>query len=388
MRQLRSGTVYVRRWRHVLLVLAALLGIYGGGCRAELPERFVDPDDGQFDVSRHLLEYKGVLPVPIIITEPAVGYGGGLVGLFFDQPLGDALKSSLSETGKAIPPNITGVGGFKTENGSWGGLLGHHHTWERDRYRYLGGIGKAELTLDYYGLLGKPREYQLDGYGLMQQLLVRAGSSDWFLGARYAWLQVKPSFLTDVPADLDGPLQQEIRIGRLSFVADHDTRNNIFSPTRGHFAEAEFVAASPELGGTTRYQQVNVRGFDWQPIGRQVVLGLRGDLQFSYGDIPFFARPYIKLRGLPALRYQDMNAAVAEAELWWLATPRWSLLGFAGAGRDWGRRVGFSEAETVTAAGGGFRYLIAKKLGIHAGIDVARGPEDTVFYIQVGSPWR
>ena len=42
----------------------------------------------------------------------------------------------------------------------------------------------------------------------------------------------------------------------------------------------------------------------------------------------------------------------------------------------------------MATVGTGFRYLIAKKLGIHAGIDVARGPEDTVFYIQVGSPWR
>jgi len=368
--------------------LAFLLVLCVGSSRAQVPERFIDPDDGMLDLSEHLLENRGMLPVPIVITEPAVGYGGGLVGLFFDQPLGDALKTSLGETGKAIPPNITGVGAFKTENGSWGALLGHHHTWQRDRYRYLGGIGKAELTLDYYGLLGKPRAYQLDGVGLMQQLLARAGDSDWFLGARYVWLQVKPSFGAGWPADLEGQPLREVSIGRLSFIADHDTRNNIFSPTSGHFVEAELVVARPELGGTTSYEQANLRGFDWLPVGERFVLGLRGDLQATRGDVPFFARPFINMRGLPALRYQDNNAAVAEAELWWLTTPRWSLLGFAGAGRDWGRHVTFSEAETITAAGGGFRYLIAKKLGIHAGIDVARGPEGTVFYIQVGSPWR
>jgi hypothetical protein len=223
----------------------------------------------------------------------------------------------------------------------------------------------------------------------MQQLLARAGDSDWFLGGRYVWLQAKPSFGAGWPGDLEGQPLRDIRIGRLSFIADHDTRNNIFSPTSGHFVEAELIAARPELGGTTSYEQVNVRGFDWLPLlGKQFVLGLRGDLQATRGDVPFFARPFINLRGLPALRYQDNHAAVAETELWWLATPRWSLLGFAGAGRDWGRRDTFGEAGTITAAGGGFRYLIAKKLGIHAGIDVARGPEDTVFYIQVGSPWR
>ena len=40
------------------------------------------------------------------------------------------------------------------------------------------------------------------------------------------------------------------------------------------------------------------------------------------------------------------------------------------------------------AGGAGFRYLIARKLGLYTGIDVARGPETTAFYIQVGSAWR
>jgi hypothetical protein len=33
------------------------------------------------------------------------------------------------------------------------------------------------------------------------------------------------------------------------------------------------------------------------------------------------------------------------------------------------------------------RYEIARKFGLHVGIDVARGPEDTAFYLQVGSAW-
>lgn len=222
----------------------------------------------------------------------------------------------------------------------------------------------------------------------MQQFLARAGNTDWFLGARYAWLQVKPSFDAGWPPDLEGKPLKEVRIGRLSFIADHDTRDNIFSPTSGHFVEAEIAVARPGLGGTTSYEQANLRGFDWLPLGKQFVLGLRGDMQTTRGDVPFFARPFVYMRGVPAMRYQGDSAAVTEVELWWRATPRWSLLGFTGAGRAWGGKQDFSEAESVTAAGTGFRDLIARKLGIHAGIDVARGPEDMVFYIQVGSPWR
>jgi hypothetical protein len=46
-----------------------------------------------------------------------------------------------------------------------------------------------------------------------------------------------------------------------------------------------------------------------------------------------------------------------------------------------------AEAGPYLAGGGGFRYLLARKLGLQTGIDVARGPEETAFYIQVGSSW-
>jgi hypothetical protein len=95
------------------------------------------------------------------------------------------------------------------------------------------------------------------------------------------------------------------------------------------------------------------------------------------------------MRGIPYFRYQDENVALAEAELRWNATPRWALVGFLGAGRAWGTGgTSFGDSGTVVAKGVGLRYLIARQLGIYMGADVARGPEETAFYIQVGSAWR
>lgn len=37
---------------------------------ASLMDRFIDPNDGMFDSGTWLLEHKGFLPVPQIITEP------------------------------------------------------------------------------------------------------------------------------------------------------------------------------------------------------------------------------------------------------------------------------------------------------------------------------
>ena len=79
---------------------------------------------------------------------------------------------------------------------------------------------------------------------------------------------------------------------------------------------------------------------------------------------------------------------VVETELTWKVTPRWSVLGFVGAG--WAADSASDlndESDTIISKGVGLRYLIARKLGLWSGIDIASGPEDTVFYIQTGSAW-
>ena len=100
-----------------------------------------------------------------------------------------------------------------------------------------------------------------------------------------------------------------------------------------------------------------------------------------------FAYPYVDLRGIPALRYQGSDVLTAEAEYLWGITPRWTIVLFAGIGKTSSIESYNSEGETVGAGGVGFRYRIARKMGLQAGIDIARGPEDTSFYITVGSAW-
>ena len=128
--------------------------------------------------------------------------------------------------------------------------------------------------------------------------------------------------------------------------------------------------------------------FAYMPFGKELVLGGRVDGRAARGRVPFYQLPFIDLRGIPAARYQDENTAVLETELRWNVTPRWAAIGFIGAGRAWGRQTSFSETESAVSKGVGFRYLIAKQLGLWVGIDVAKGPEENAWYIQVGNAWR
>ncbi len=376
------------------VLLAALSALNGPASRAA--SRFTDPQDGAFDLSDLLLDHSGVLPVPTLITEPAVGYGLGLGLLYFSMPKKRAADdaSGATATGAAdsatpTPPNITGVGGFATGTHSWGAGLVHFHTWDDDRIRYLGVVGKVGLHLNYYGLLNQPRAYQLDGLAVVQQVLFRIGNSRWYVGPRYTYFdaQTRFAFATPLPSGI-GDFQRDQRVAKGGVVVDYDSRDNIFYPTRGIYAEFEGDLARGGLGSSTNFQEQTARGYQWIPLSSTWVLGLRADTGFSQGNIPFFAQPYVSLRGVSDAKFQDSNQLTGEIELRWNVTPRWSVLGFGGVGKAYGHLHSFSDAPTAFGYGTGFRYLIARKLGVTMGIDVAHGPGQNAFYVQVGSAWR
>jgi hypothetical protein len=101
-----------------------------------LSSRFIDPEDGQLDTSDWLLDKRGFLPVPIIVTEPAVGYGGGAAILFFhpskhdeerrknDDPLGLPPASPPSServrrTARGEPVEDTSAPGRRIASATW-----------------------------------------------------------------------------------------------------------------------------------------------------------------------------------------------------------------------------------------------------------------------------
>jgi hypothetical protein len=98
-------------------------------------------------------------------------------------------------------------------------------------------------------------------------------------------------------------------------------------------------------------------------------------------------KPYVGLRGAPAMRYLGENLAQFEVELRWQLWKRFSLVGFAGDGATWTELERFEKTFNVVTGGGGFRYELARRYKLHMGLDVAFGPDGPVLYIQFGSAW-
>ncbi len=346
--------------------------------------RFFDPSDGEFDLSYFLEDPRGFLPVPVIVTEPAVGYGGGGVGLFL-RPRREAGDEGWAR------PNISAAGGIATENGTWFAFGGDASRWLDGRLRTLAGAGAGTVNLDFYGLLGDDRgravRYTLQVEGLVGQANWQlAPKSPWAVGVRYVYADVTPK-LRHEPRSPELADRVRMTISAPTAILEYDSRDNVFTPTRGVYAESAFLASRKDLGATIDFERFDQALLGWHSPRDDVTLGARGSYAWSSQGTPFFLRPYVQLRGVPAMRLQGDQAASVEVEARWQFMGRWSVVGFGGAGQTWSSAEGRSFVQGVGSGGVGFRYELARKFGLHAGIDVAHSPGTTAVYFVIGNAW-
>lgn len=370
------------------LAIPTLIVALGAPANAQsFLDELTDPTDGYLDGSGWFAKKGAFMPVPIIITEPAVGAGGGLAAVWFhgkekrDDPWAEPPPGT-----QFAPPSVSVLGGVATSNGTWAAFGGHFGSWKEDSVRYKGGLGIASANLDYY-VGSKDLRYNIDSRFLVQDLRFRAGESSVFLGARYAIGLSEASFdVSGLPPGVEAP-SLDADNASLGPVLAFDNRDNLFTPTAGTAAKLHYGFYNEAFGGDFNYDQLEVEAthhFSLDEDERWIV-GARGLASVVEREAPFYAKPYVQLRGVPALRFQGDQALSVEGELRYQFHTRWSALGFVGLG---GARYesDVREDEGLVVAGGlGFRYKLARLLGLHAGLDLAMGPEGPVIYIQVGS---
>jgi hypothetical protein len=351
-------------------------------------DKLRDTEDGAFDMSQFLSSRVGFLPVAMPITEPAIGIGlaGGLAYFHPQKAL------MVREDGDMVPPSISVLGGIYTSNQSWALGGGHRGVWNQDRIHYLGGLGYGSINLMYYGRYNQfaddPRDYNIQALGLLQEISFRLGKSDIFLGLSYLFLA------TQVRFDFNDLLPQRIitdesdaKTGGLGLIAQFDGHDNFFTPNRGIYAKIKISRYDTFFGGDYGYWKVDLYGTGYWQALKQLILGLRLAGNTTGEDTPFWHLPFIQMRGIPAMRYLGELVALAETEARWDFSRRWSLVGFFGAGRTASTLNDKKITNNAASGGAGFRYLLARKFGLRAGFDVARGPEDWAFYIIIGSAW-
>ena len=348
--------------------------------------RFFDAEDGMFDVSSFLEDPRGFLPVPVVVTEPAVGYGGGAVGMFL-RPRPEAGSEGWAR------PNISAIGGLATENGTWAAFAGDTSRWLDGRLRTLAGGGTGNINLDFFGFgadradVDRAVRYSLQFSGAVAQVNWQLQPrSEWAVGVRYVYANVDPK-LRDEPIFPGLADRARVTVSAPTAILEYDTRDNVFTPTRGVYAESAYLVSRETLGASTDFERFDQILMAWKTLPHEVTLGARVNYARASGGTPFFLRPFVALRGVPDVRYQGDEMVSLELEGRWQFQGRWSVVAFGGAGRSWSRGQAVSFTQGVGAGGAGFRYELARKFGMHVGVDVAHSPGTTAFYFIVGNAW-
>ena len=226
---------------------------WSGGIGDWFNDTLIDPEDGMLDASDYLASASGFLPIPIIITEPAVGFGLGAAVAYFHAPK----ELDSEEHPHHGPPSISVGFGAKTDNGTY--LYGGAHmgVWKDDHIRYMGALAKMNINMTFYldgrtdGFsLDQGIKFNIDGTFLLQDVKFRLKESNWWLGANYVYTTATNTFKLGeiLPPGLPDP-QFDFDLAGLGVFIEYDGRNTVFTPTKGLSAKFTYKNFDNNWGG-------------------------------------------------------------------------------------------------------------------------------------------
>ncbi len=359
---------------------------------------FKDSLDGAFDLSDFLINAHGFIPVPSLITEPALGGIGGFAGLVFIQPPKERVIINKQGSASPVRPTIALLGGMYTANGSWALAGGYTSEWLKYGIIYTIGGAYADVNMNLYRTLPFSdneihASFNFNSVPLLlsvRKTFLRKFSAG--LKYMYAYTDVSVNSSDTMAGhyyfnELLSKFKMTNRVSKLSPVVVFDTRDNMFSPNNGLRIDAEMDWSAKAIGSDFDFTQLDFGIYGYKQFVKPWVAALRLEWSQIFNDPAFYMLPSISLRGVPAERYQGNITALAETEQRVTVYKRWSVVGFAGLGKAFDTYDTFDKSKWVYNYGGGFRYLLARKFNLQMGADLGFGPDDWGIYIIFGSSW-
>ena len=240
--------------------------------------------------------------------------------------------------------------------------------------------------------LDYPFEFALDGELAYANFKRRMGTSNFFLGASLTFMDGLIDFAPNIDPNNPDPgsfglLDFEFTNIGLGASAIYDSRDDTMMPGDGALVDFTISMFEEAIGGDFNYTSFDFKALWFRELHERFVLGLRLDVATVDGRPPFFAVPFVSMRGIPALRFQGETAGAVEVEGRFNISPRWAAVAFGGAGFAHSGDPDLSTGLTIKAYGAGIRFQALKNQNVWLGFDIAKGPEEYAWYIQMGHPW-
>lgn len=346
-----------------------------------------DTLDGRLDFSSLFIDAKGFVPLPFIVTEPALGGFGAAVAPMFLTP------KKLPGYKGYIPPDITAGFGMYTVNGSWAAGALRIGSIPKAGIKYRAGFAAIDLNLTFYRDIPqegeKEFEFTISSLPITGSISKRITKKDLYLGVQYTYAKTKakPRFEGDIP-DFISEEELDNVVAVFGTFLDWDKRNSVFTPDKGGRLHVQYNMSDAWTGSNFSFSQLSGSMNWFVPFQKNWISGLRFEAFQVFGEPPFYALPSLNMRGVPNIRFQGYTTMVLETEQRWDLNKRWSMVGFAGLGKALQKTQSFGEATTAWNLGTGFRYLMARAFNLRGGVDIAKGPGSWGWYIVFGHNWN
>lgn len=331
----------------------------------------------------------GVTPVfaPIPFKNTQVGWGLMLM----------AMAIHRFDPDTTIGPSTGGIGGFYTENKSWGLMAFEAARLARDAWRVRVGLSHFDVNYKFYGI-GEEAGAAGQSVDLSQTMDFGMGTALYrvapklYFGPALVWMRTKASLESPmVPPDVQAPSGD---FGSADLFApgiqgERDHRDDDYWPTTGSLGKIKAWYFTKALGGSRDFQRYVATWSQYVPLPRRFTLAANGNLLAAAGDVPFYMLPSVGsgeagLRGYTQGRYRDKVAVTLQAEARWHAEGRMGATMFGGFAQVAPSVGKLTDALVLPAGGVGLRYQLTNEYPMHMRFDIAWGRDEPLFYFSVG----
>lgn len=288
---------------------------------------------------------------------------------------------------------ISGVFGFYAENDSWGVGAMQRSSFGGDKWRVSGALFHSEMNYKYYGIGGDGSDKYItldQDMDLFMAEGLRRVVPNFYVGLKgvYAQTEIGPRIEKEnLPPWLDPEnLRADLTLASLAPRLQYDTRDSEFYPRAGWLVDGTAYISREAFGADVEYERYEADANYYFPLNEQAVLASRIATQYVSSDAPFFIYPAFgresDLRGYQMGSYRDQFLIAAQTEYRHRFTERIGAVAFAGIGSVSPDFFGWEES--LWSVGAGFRWVVAPKNDISLRVDIARGRDETIYYVGVG----
>lgn len=331
------------------------------------------------------LRDKTILPLPIIFRLPETGFAAGaLITTTF---------KFKKDSAEAKPSQIS-LGLAYTQKKQILAYLPFSIFYDNNKYYINGEIGIFKYNYKYFGIGENqvPEETYSVVYPRIKLLVSRLISKSIYVGIRYQFEQYNIKSTETEKELASGKVagSESSRTSSLGISFLKDTRDAVFYPRRGTFAECYILPTSKVFGADRNFNRIVLDIANYQSLSKKTVLATNVYGSFIQGqNVPFNQLSILggakKMRGIFEGKLRDKNLFLLQAEgrfeIWkFLGLAAFSSLGYLG---DEKKLIRFDKPKF--AYGGGLRIKAIKKEHINIRIDYGIQPgEKGNLYLTIG----